>query len=215
MADHDLTSSLSNFSQTLILISLIIGIILLLIYIYYLSKKRPNTTDKYRPYEIKGVENYERQINSSANQEKLAEVKYQPYTKKHYFFSVCELKFYELLKEVIGDHYYIYPKVRICDIIEQENKGNYSDFNRIKSKHVDFLICTKNPITSKIIVELDDRSHNSQSRRERDRFIDEIFANAGIPIVHIKARRWYDREELKTKLQQANKIEYVIKQKED
>jgi very-short-patch-repair endonuclease len=147
--------------------------------------------------------------------EKIVEIDYQPYVKKPYFFSVAELKFYELLKEIIGDNYYIYPKVRICDIIKPENKGNYSDFNRIKSKHVDFLLCTKNPITSKIIIELDDSTHNYQSRQDRDNFVDEIFANSGIPIVHIRVQYKYNKGEITNQLKEAYKIKYSVKEKSD
>lgn len=148
------------------------------------------------------------------NNEKLVEINYQPYTKKRYLFSVAELKFFELLKEIIGDNYYIFPKVRICDIIEPKNKGDYSNFNRIKSKHVDFLLCTKNLITSKIIIELDDKSHNAPSRQDRDKFVDEIFANAEIPIVHIKVQYAYNKEDVTQKLQEAYRTRYIIKEKE-
>lgn len=145
------------------------------------------------------------------SEEKLVEINFQPYKKKRYFFSVAELKFYELLKEIIGDHYFIYPKVRICDIIEATGKNNYSDFNRIKSKHVDYLICSKNPITSKIIIELDDKSHNTPKRQDRDKFVDEIFANSEIPIVHIRVQYSYSKEEITKKLQEAYHTKYVIK----
>jgi hypothetical protein len=148
------------------------------------------------------------------NNEKLVEVNYQPYTKRRYLFSVSELKFFELLKEIIGDNYYIFPKVRICDIIEPKNKGDYSNFNRIKSKHVDFLLCAKNPISSKIIIELDDKSHDAPSRQNRDKFVDEIFANAEIPIVHIKVQYAYNKEDITQKLQEAYRTRYVIKEKE-
>lgn len=147
--------------------------------------------------------------------EKLVEVNYQPYNKKRYFFSVPELKFFEFLKEIIGSNYYIFPKVRICDIIEPKNKGKYVDFNRIKSKHVDFLICTKDPITSKIIVELDDKSHDTLARQERDNFVDEIFANSEIPIVHIRTQYEYNKEEVTKKILEAYKTRYSVKKKEE
>ena len=128
---------------------------------------------------------------------------------------MAELKFFELLKDIIGSNYYIFPKVRICDIIEQKNKGKYADFNRIKSKHVDFLICTKDPIASKIIIELDDRSHDTPTRRERDNFVDEIFANSKIPIVHIRVQYTYDKEEITNKILEAYKTKYVVTKKEE
>lgn len=145
--------------------------------------------------------------------EKIVELNSQPYKKKKYFFSVAELKFFEILKEIIGDNYYIFPKVRICDIVNSEDKNNYSQFNKIKSKHVDFLICTKDPIASKIVVELDDSSHDRESRIKRDRFVDEVFASSGIPIVHIRAKSFYDKEILIKELQKAYKTKYVFIEK--
>lgn len=146
--------------------------------------------------------------------EKIVEINSQPYKKKRYFFSVAELKFFEVLKEVIGDNYYIFPKVRVCDIVNSEDKNNYSQFNRIKSKHVDFLICTKDPIASKIIIELDDSSHNHKSRIKRDKFIDEVFASSEIPIIHVKVKSFYDKEILIRELQKAYKTKYVFTEKD-
>lgn len=142
--------------------------------------------------------------------ERIIEVESQPYKKRKYFFSVAELNFFEILKEIIGDNYYIFPKVRICDIVNSENKNIYSQFNKIKSKHVDFLICTKNPIISKIVIELDDGSHNYRSRRDRDKFVDEVFANSGIPIAHIKVKSFYNKEALTKELQKAFNTKYTI-----
>lgn len=142
--------------------------------------------------------------------ENIIEIKFQPYNKKTYFFSLAELKFFEILKDIIGDNYYIFPKVRICDIVNHKDKNNYSQFNRIKSKHVDFLVCTKNPVISKMVVELDDSSHNSESRRKRDKFVDEVFASSGVPIVHIKTSKLYNKEVLIKEIQRAYKTKFVF-----
>ncbi len=150
--------------------------------------------------------------NSSEN---VIEIESQPYYKREYFFSVAELKFFEILKEIIGNNYYIFPKVRICDIVQSKDKKTYSQFNRIRSKHVDFLICTKDPIKAKIVIELDDRSHNYQSRIKRDKFVNEVFASSGIPIVHIKVKRFYDKEILIKELQKAYKTEYKLVKKDE
>jgi len=168
---------------------------------------------KYIPYKIKGTEEYNKQlIIPKVQEEKFPIVKYQPYVKKTYFFSLAELKFYDLLKEITKDKYLLFSKVRICDLIQLEYKNaDYSDFNRIKSKHVDFLICNQNPITPKVVIELDDSSHNSPKRQERDKFVDEAFINAGIPIVHIKVRREYDENKIIDKIKEACEAKYIIR----
>lgn len=157
----------------------------------------------------------EKSYNLSDVPENVVEIESQPYKKRDYFFYVTELKFFEVLKEIIGDNYYIFPKVRICDIVRNEDKRNYAQFNKIKSKHVDFLICTKNPISPKIVVELDGSSHNYQSRIERDKFVDEVFASSQIPIVHIKTKSFYNKEVLIRELQRAYKTKYVFVKKDE
>lgn len=144
--------------------------------------------------------------------EKIVEVNYQPYTKKKYFFSMAELKFYHILKDVIGEKYLIFPKVRISDLIQAKyTKNKYTWFNKIRSKHADFVICTKDPITPKVIIELDDNSHTSLSRKERDNFINEAFANAGIPTIHIKVKSEYNKEELIEQIKEAYNTKYSIR----
>lgn len=150
------------------------------------------------------------------NNKELVEVAYQPYIKKNYFFSLAEVKFYDLLKEILGDKYLLFSKVRISDLIMPKyDKDKYLYFNKIKAKHIDFLICDKNPVKPKAIIELDDNSHNNPARQERDQFIDEAFANAGIPIAHIKVRSEYNKEEIIEQIQKAYRTKFVIKQKED
>ena len=80
------------------------------------------------------------------------------------------------------------PKVRLLDIIEpRRGERNYmSLLGKIKSKHVDFLICDKD-LRIKGIVELDDNSHDRADRQERDSFVDEILTDVGYKVIHTKA----------------------------
>jgi len=139
------------------------------------------------------------------------EINYQPYRKKEYFFSVAELKFYNLLRDITPEKYLLFAKVRICDLIQpQPGKEKYSYFNKIKSKHVDFVVCNQNPITVKTVIELDDSSHQRSSRQERDNFVDEAFLNAGVPIVHIPVQAYYDKNEIINQIKQACEEKYII-----
>jgi very-short-patch-repair endonuclease len=150
------------------------------------------------------------------NQKETKVVEYYPYIKKKYFFTMAELKFYKTLQEIMGDKYYIFPKVRISDLIEAKySKTRYKWFNKIKSKHVDFLICDKDPITSKAIIELDDSSHSSISTKTRDQFVNEAFANAGIPTVHVRARSKYNKEDLIQQIKESYDTKYTINPKDN
>jgi len=45
-------------------------------------------------------------------------------------------------------------------------------------------------------VELDDRSHQSPRRQERDQFVDQVFEVAGLPLVRVPLRSSYSVAEL-------------------
>ena len=80
------------------------------------------------------------------------------------------------------------PKVRLLDIIEpRRGEAHYKSlFYKIQAKHVDFLI-TDQDLRIKAIVELDDNSHNTKERQERDEFVDTILTGVGYKVIHAKA----------------------------
>lgn len=221
MADPDLAKAFSTIINELMptLIILLIVIIIIRLLLYLLNKKgnHSSNSNKYTPYKINGAEEYEKQLdNKDSGRNNSAEIKYQPYIKKGGLLSHSELKLYKILKNLLGDKYELSSKVRIPDIIQVKSGDSaYFSFNRIRAKHVDFLICYKDTMKPKLAIELDGSSHNRPDRQERDKFVDEVFANAGIPITHIKVKHEYNEEEIIKQLQQADKIKYVIKQKED
>ena len=66
-----------------------------------------------------------------------------PYREKKYFFSRSEREFLRTFNESIDKkRYLIFTKVRLADFIEVTIKGKeyLKWWNKIKSKHIDFLI---------------------------------------------------------------------------
>jgi very-short-patch-repair endonuclease len=47
-----------------------------------------------------------------------------------------------------------------------------------------------------LVIELDDASHEEESRRDRDTFVDAALTAAGLPILHIPAKSSYVPAEL-------------------
>lgn len=80
------------------------------------------------------------------------------------------------------------PKVRLLDIIEpRRGDPNYMTYlGKIKSKHVDFVICDQD-LRIRGILELDDNSHNQKDRQERDSFVDEILTDVGYKVIHTRS----------------------------
>jgi len=111
-----------------------------------------------------------------------------PYVKKQFFFTKREYAFYNDLCPIISKHNLVlFSKVRLLDIltIPQYTKGYQTYFNKIRSKHVDFVICSSKYITPLLAIELDDPSHNEPDRIIRDYYIDSAMNSAKIPIMHI------------------------------
>jgi hypothetical protein len=123
-----------------------------------------------------------------------------PYSGKKYFFSAAERSFYEVLRRLAPDHT-VFAKVRLADLVHV-SKGTtswQSHFNRIIRKHVDFVLCDRD-LAPVVAIELDDASHDEEERKDRDEFVDQVLASAGLPIVHIRAKRAYAMDQLRGEL---------------
>lgn len=145
------------------------------------------------------------------NNQRIIEVPYLSYYGRKYILTKTELAFYEVLKEVIGNDNIIFPKVRMEDLVRA--KDNYSkerNRNRIKSRHVDFAIFNKESLMIRLVIELDDPSHDNYKAKQVDRFKDEVFANCGIKIARIFCQNQYDKETLKEQLKTAYNAQYKI-----
>lgn len=68
-------------------------------------------------------------------------------------------------------------------------------FNKIAQRHLDFLVCDAVTMKPLLGIELDDSSHQQNSRQERDKFIDEIFQAARLPLLRFPVQREYNARE--------------------
>src|SRR6056297_3915818 len=135
---------------------------------------------------------------------------YMPYQKKKFFLSKAENNFYKVLRAALKDtEYYISIKAKLIDFITvTKHPERQKFFNKIKSKHVDFLICNNDKYFNPILaIELDDKSHESGERKERDEFVDAVFRNAGLPIIHMKASNTYNLNEIRKEIAEKLNIE--------
>lgn len=126
--------------------------------------------------------------------------KYQ-YKSRGFLFTKHEYTFYKsLLNAVKKTGLVVFPKVRLADIIEPKKHGStwQANFNKICSKHVDFLLCDTDEYRPQLIIELDDWSHKKADRQERDKFVDMAMKQAKIPILHV-----WDSKGLKEKIEKA------------
>lgn len=126
-----------------------------------------------------------------------------PYHLRDHFLSPAELSFFNVLRTAIGNRAALCTKVALGDIfmVKKDDPSRYRIYtNKIDRKHVDFLLC--DPITMRPVlgIELDDKSHQRQDRQERDAFVDQVFAAARLPLLHVPVKRGYVVSELSAQL---------------
>lgn len=120
-----------------------------------------------------------------------------PYRTRDDFLSPGESSLYRLLSSYLHGRGSVFPKVRLADVffVARPNE-NMSYINRVSQRHVDFLICDARSLRPIAGVELDDSSHSRAHRRESDRFLNEVFTSASLPLVRIPAQGSYTAEEI-------------------
>ncbi|MFA7290326.1 MAG: DUF2726 domain-containing protein [Melioribacteraceae bacterium] len=112
------------------------------------------------------------------------------YEKKPYLFDTnSEFNLYKVLLELFGDTYFIFPQINYSHLI-QPRKTNWKEErkhrSRIDRKSADFVICDKDKIIPRLIIELDGGAHDLKNKQARDKFIDELTKMVDLPILHIK-----------------------------
>lgn len=119
----------------------------------------------------------------------------QLYQKENKLFSAAERSFLGILQQACANDYVILGKTRVADIIVVRPTKNRAlrqkSFNRISSKHFDFVLCDKNDLSVQCVMELDDKSHKKNRRQQRDQFLDELCQAVKLPLVRFAVKRSY------------------------
>ena len=104
------------------------------------------------------------------------------YKKKDSILTKPEMDFYREISSVLNDKYILLPQVHLSSILEHKIAGQNwkSALNHIQRKSVDFVIFEKQNLEPKIVIEVDDSSHQREDRIERDGVVKEIFELAGL-----------------------------------
>lgn len=131
------------------------------------------------------------------------------YEKEDGLMSPAELLFFRALEASVAGHYRLFSKVRLADIVRVKRGLDrsvwQSAFNAIQSKHVDFLAVDPKDMTIQFAIELDDKSHQKQSRQVRDEFVDQVLTGAGVPIFRFPAKASYSEQDIRSRLFEEDK----------
>lgn len=105
-----------------------------------------------------------------------------PMYKRKYLLTKNELYFYKELKKVADKlGLTVLAKIRMADLVEPKSSGKayYSEFAKIKAKHIDFALCKPDNLYIVLLIELDDSSHDTAKQVTRDSFVENVYNATG------------------------------------
>lgn len=125
-----------------------------------------------------------------AVQEEEIKIEKLPYVKKN-LMTKNEWAFYKQLKPIADKlNYAIICKTRVADLIDIQKGLTKSEwqtaFNRINKKHIDFILCKPENLLPVLLIELDDNSHDTEKRKERDEFIEKVLNLTGYKLLRTR-----------------------------
>jgi hypothetical protein len=119
-----------------------------------------------------------------------------PYRLREPFLAATELALFRALTEMLGNRYVVCPKVALNDVfyILRPNE-NVHFFNKIFRKHVDFLLCDPKSFAPSFGVEIV-KPIAKDGVREADQFMEDLFTDAGVPLVHVPSSEKYETADI-------------------
>ena len=128
------------------------------------------------------------------------------YRKLGVLFTPAERSFLGVLNQAIDGDTIIFGKVRVADVLAPQKGSTRSvwqkAFNKISSKHFDFVLCSKTDLTVLCAIELDDCSHRQSKQKIRDAFIESACKSADLPLIRFVAKATYTVNDIQKEINQ-------------
>lgn len=124
------------------------------------------------------------------------------YSHKKFFMTRAEHEFFNILVQIVDDSYYIFPQVHLPSIVEYKviEQSSVGALKHINQKSVDFVLCDKAYISPKLVIELDDITHERDDRKVRDEEVECILRDADLPLLRIKNHGSFNQQEIRTEI---------------
>lgn len=106
-----------------------------------------------------------------------------PYRKKDSILTPHEQQYFRHLEQQYGANNLIFCQVALDRIINTTDQKNfYTYWNKINKKSIDFVIVDKNTFQTVKLIELNDKTHNYNKRKQRDEFLVQLCKAAGVEL---------------------------------
>jgi len=151
---------------------------------------------------------YTKLVGSKGTDRKSRETAIYKYKSKDYIMTQSEVEFFKILINVAGDRYFAFPQVHLSAILDHKVPGQdwKPAFRHINGKSVDFVLCDKVTLKAVYAIELDDTSHESTVRQERDGEVERIFQDTDLPLVRFSNYKSLSQDEIAQRFYEAHSL---------
>ena len=147
---------------------------------------------------LKNSKNNKKTSSEDVVEQALLNQEVLPYKRKM-LLSKAEYSIWNVLKAKCDKYdLIICPKIRMEDFINVDVKDyskRQSYRGRIKSRHVDFLLCDKK-LNILAGIEIDDNTHLKEASKEVDEFKNKVFKTINIPLYRIVLSEGYYEKQI-------------------
>ena len=115
-----------------------------------------------------------------------------------------ELLFFRMLEPLVSPRCLVFAKVRLADLFSVDDcTCRQSATAMLSGKRIDFVLCDPSSSGVMAAIELDENAPEGSEQEERERFIDDLFASNGLPLIRVPEGANEDDESLRQSLRQS------------
>ncbi|HET9496474.1 MAG TPA: DUF2726 domain-containing protein [Chloroflexia bacterium] len=117
-----------------------------------------------------------------------------PFARENALLSADEQALYDALYRAVGRDRRIFSHVRLAELVSPEEgaRDALPDFDRLAGLHVDFVLCDRDSLTPRVVVELDRAGALDPAHVDPSPLVDAVLRSAGLPVVRVPVAPYYD-----------------------
>lgn len=124
------------------------------------------------------------------------------FQRKGALLSPAERTLLSVLDEAIGQQGRVFAMVRVADVLDLDRGAADGDWHaalqQIQGTHFDFVICEPDSTDVICAIELHGDTHAEEAWSQRDAYLAEACAMAGLPLIQLPWQQSYDVAEIRS-----------------
>lgn len=129
------------------------------------------------------------------------------YKRRARFMREADLALLDCLQQVVGQAYYIFPKVKLSELVEPQtesgNRVHQLHWIKVHRQTIDFLLCRRHDMEPMVAVCALPKAEYARRGLSAQDVVDVVLRDIGLPKLTLPEKSKYDPDDLKKKLRVA------------